>query len=234
MITFQIVGIVLLAIALVLTALLYKQFNKKEIDTSLSIKMMVIDAFFIAIIAIFTFVPNIGFIAVSPFISFTLLHIPVLIGAYLFGYKRGLLYGLAFGICSYIQALTTGAGFNLLFAYPWTAIPPRVLFGFSAGIIFSLIRKLHKSAIKGIYLSVAAMGLALLHTCLVFLDLYIFFPTEVGGLLGSSNPAASGTALTFLAIIAIGMAGEMALAGVIVSPTCLALTKVAPMLRKKK
>ena len=231
---FQIAGIILLGLVLILTSFVYKRFNKKEIDTSLNIKMMVIDAFFIAIIAIFTFVPNIGFIAISPFISFTLLHIPVLIGAYLFGYKRGLLYGLCFGICSYIQALTTGAGFNLLFAYPWTAIPPRVLFGLVAGIIFSLIRKLYKSPLKGIYLSVAAILLTLLHTCLVFLTLYIFFPIEVGGLLSSSNPVANGTSLTFLTIILIGMAGEMALAGIIVPPTCMALSKAMPRLSKKK
>ncbi len=227
-----IVGIILLSLVIMLTFFIYPSFRSKEIDTSKRIKMMVIDAFFIALIVIFTFVPNIGFIAVTPFISFTLLHIPVLVGAYLFGPKRGMLYGFIFGVCSYLQALTAGSGFNLLFAYPWTAIPPRLLFGLIAGICFSLIRKLHKLSLKGIYLSALAIVLTFLHTALVFLDLYIFFPDTVGGLLTSSSPIATGTALTFFAIIGFGALGEMALAGIIVPSLGLVLDKVMPRLGK--
>lgn len=224
----SIVGIILLSLLIVLTLFIYPSFHKKEVDNSTRIKMMVLDAFFLAIIVIFTFVPNIGFIAVTPVISFTLLHIPVLVGAYLFGPKRGMLYGFMFGVCSYIQALTTGSGFNLLFAYPWTAIPPRLLFGLISGLAFSLLHKLHKLSLKGIYLSALAMVLTLIHTVLVFLDLYIFFPDTVGGLLTSSSPVAAGTAFTFFAVIGLGALGEMALAGVLVPSLGLVLEKVMP------
>ena len=74
--------------------------------------------------------------------------------------------------------------------------------------------------------------LTFLHTALVFLDLYIFFPDTVGGLLTSSSPVATGTALTFFAIIGFGALGEMALAGIIVPSLGLVLDKVMPRLGK--
>ena len=68
-------------------------------------KDIAVDAIFIAIIAAMTFVPYVGMITL-PFISFTLLHLPVLLGAYLFGWRKGLLFGIAMGVCSLIKATT--------------------------------------------------------------------------------------------------------------------------------
>jgi len=194
---------------------------------------MTLDAVFIAIILLMTFVPNLGYIAITPFISLTLLHLPVLLGAAIGGWKKGLMLGFVFGISSYMQALSS-AGFNALFAYPWVAIPPRMIFGLVAGIVLSLIGKSFKSAKNGLYLALACALLTALHTGAVFLDLYIFYPDTISGLFGSGNPIASGTALTFTLVIVIGMVGEMIVASLIVTPLYLAVTKVLPRLGKKR
>ena len=230
---FGIMGLILIVLALLFSVLLMDSFYGKKKDAAETIRSMVIDAMFIAIILIMTFVPNVGYITITPLISFTLLHLPVLLGAGLFGWKKGFFLGFIFGCSSYIQAATGGvAGLNLLFAYPWVAIPPRAIFGLLAGIAFSLIRKLHKGGIKGLYLGLAAALLTLLHTVLVFGDLLIFFPEQVGGLLTSSTPLAEGTALTFFLVIVIGMAGEMALSAFLIPPLTLAIVKAAPRLTK--
>ncbi len=105
------------------------------------IKMMVIDAMFIAIIAIFAFVPFLGFISVGP-ISFTTIPIIVFIGAYIFGWKRGLIYGVTFGLFSLFKALTVPGTFDYFFINPLISVLPRAIFGLVAGIIATNIRKL--------------------------------------------------------------------------------------------
>ncbi len=220
-----ITGLVLLGITLVLFLSLFSKSSEKEKNPHERILSMTFDAFFIAILLLMTFVPNLGYIAVTPFISFTLLHLPVLLGAALGGTKKGILYGFIFGVSSYIQALSS-AGFNALFAFPWVAIPPRLLFGLAAGLLFGFVGKVSQRKSMGLYLALGSAMLTLLHTGLVFLDLYIFFPSEIGGLFGSSEPVATGTGLTFLLIILIGMAGEMAIAAFIIPPLYLATSKV--------
>ena len=228
-------GLILIAVAIIFTAVLIDGLRAVKRTTSEVIRDMVVDAMFIAIIMIMTFVPNVGYISVTPFISFTLIHLPVLLGAALFGWKKGLLLGFVFGCSSYFQALTGGvSGLNLLFAYPWTAIPPRALFGLLAGIAFSLIRKLHKGPLKGLYLGLAAAILTAVHTVLVFFDLYIFFPDTIGQLFLSSDPAGIGTALTFTLLIAIGMGGEMGLAAVVTPLLTIAVSKAVPRLTRSK
>ena len=229
-----ILSIIALVIAVVFTALILNSMHGKKKPVGETIRDMVVNAMFIAIVLIMTFVPNVGYITITPLISFTLIHLPVLLAASLFGWKKGLFMGFVFGCSSYVQALTGGvAGLNLLFAHPWTAIPPRALFGLIAGIAFSLIRKLHKGGLKGLYLGLAAALLTVVHTVLVFGDLLVFFPAEVGGLLASTSPIAEGTKLTFLLVIAIGMSGEAALSAVLIPPLTLAVSKAAPRLVKQ-
>ena len=223
---YGIVTTVFLAIAALALIFHYKdRFPKEAADAHYKIASMTVDAVFIALLLVMTFVPSMGFIAITPFLSLTLMHLPVLLGAALFGWKKGLLYGLAFGVSSYVNALT-GTGFNALFAFPWVAIPPRALFGLVAGIIFSLIGKLNKKGIKGIYLSLACFGLTILHTVLVFADLFLFHYETVAGLMFSDQAIAA--RFTFAAIIGLGMLGEALLAAVVIPPLHLAVTKAAP------
>ncbi len=229
----SILAVALFAIALLGTLFLSHSFQREERSAHDDIADLTLNAVFIAIIMIMTFVPNMGFLAITPFVSLTLLHLPVLLGAMLGGWKKGAILGFVFGLASYMQALSS-SGFNALFAYPWVAIPPRLLFGLFSGIVFSLIGKFAKSKRKGIYLAVACAVLTAVHTGLVFLDLYVCYPDTIVGLFSSSSPAAAGTALTFTLIIVFGMLGEMALAAFVVPPLYFAVTKVMPRLGKKK
>lgn len=228
-----IVAFVLFWIALLLTSFLYHSAHDEKKTSHEIISNMTLDAFFIAIIALMTFVPNMGYLAVTPFVSLTLLHLPVLLGAAIGGWKKGLLLGLVFGVSSYVQALSS-TGFNALFAYPWVAIPPRMLFGLLAGIVFSLLGTISKKRLIGLYLGLACALLTAIHTGLVFLDLYIFYPDTISGLFSSSSPIALGTALTFTSVIGLGVLGEMGVAAVIVPPLYLASCKVLPRFKKRK
>ena len=229
----SILSVILFAVVLLASLIFFGRLNAKEKDPHETIRGMTLDAVFIAIVMIMTFVPNLGYIAVTPFVSLTLLHIPALLAASIGGWKKGLLVGFIFGLSSYMQALSS-AGFNALFAYPWVAIPPRALFGLVAGIVFSLLGKISKSKVFGLYLALACAVLTALHTGLVFLDLYAFYPSTIAGLFGSGNPIAEGTTLTFTLVIALGMLGEMAIAALIVPPLHLVSTKVLSAGKRKR
>lgn len=221
---------IFIAVALLLFVFVYKsEFPKKkqeESDPSNRIASVAVDAVFIAILLAMTFVPSMGFIAVTPFLSLTLMHLPVLLGAALFGWKKGMLYGFIFGLASYINALTASAGFNGLFAFPWVAIPPRMIFGLVSGILFSLLGKLNKKGTKAIYLSLVCFLMTILHTILVFADLFIFHGETVSSLLFSSQAIAA--SFTFAGIIGLGMLGEATLAAVVIPPLVAAVSKASP------
>jgi uncharacterized membrane protein len=191
-----------------------KETSEKSVDRT---HLLAIDALFIAIIAIMGFVPQLGYLTIIAGLSLTLMHIPVLIGAYLFGWKRGLLYGTAFGLTSWIMATLQGTGLNALFIYPWVSVLPRALFGLLAGAVFQLLKKTPK-----IYGNPAAVGgiaflLTVCHSVLVFADLFVFFGGTMSALFASSSAVMNGITFTFLAIIAAGVAGEATL-GAIITP----------------
>lgn len=229
----SILGVILFAVLLLATFLLLRPYEKEEKSTHDLVASMTLDAVFIAIILLMTFVPSLGYIPVTPFVSLTLLHLPVLLGAAIGGWKKGLMLGLIFGISSYMQALNS-AGFNALFAYPWVAIPPRVIFGLVAGIVFSFLGKTSKKKATGLYLALACALLTMLHTGLVFLDLYVFYPDTITGLFSSTSPVAVGTVLTFTFVILLGMAGEMTVAAIIVPPLYMVAHKALPRLAKAR
>lgn len=229
----SVVSIVLFALVQFAAFFFFSAYSEKKSDPHETIARMTLDAVFIAIIMIMTFVPNLGYIAVTPFVSLTLLHLPVLLGAALGGWKKGLFLGFIFGLSSYMQALSS-AGFNALFAYPWVAIPPRVVFGLLAGIVFSLLGKVSKKKTFALYLALVCALLTAMHTGLVFLDLYIFYPDTIAGLFGSGNPIATGTTLTFTLVILLGMVGEMAIAAIIVPPLYVASEKVLKVSKRKR
>ena len=129
-----------------------------------------------ALILMMSFIPQIGFISIG-IISFTLIHIPVLVFSYLKGYKWGWLFGLVFGISSYLVAITRASGgLDIFFAnYPVVAIVPRFLFGLISGLAFSLIKKLIPDrGVRKIVLIPTSFVLTVIHSLLVFLFLYLF------------------------------------------------------------
>lgn len=83
-----------------------------------------------AIIVLMALVPQVGFIKI-PFLAFdfTLLFIPVIIGATLFDRKGGVILGLVFGLSSLFVAYTRPATpFDITFQNPVVSVLPRVIF----------------------------------------------------------------------------------------------------------
>ena len=104
-------AIITLVLVLAISLFLYvfdKKGKEEEIDAEdkrrMRIRSMTFDAVIIALLFAMSFIPYVGFINVGPF-SLTLLHLPVLLGASLFGWKKGLLYGMVFGLLSWFRAL---------------------------------------------------------------------------------------------------------------------------------
>lgn len=182
----------------------------------ITVKDITVDAIFIAIIAIMTFVPYVGMITL-PFVSFTLLHLPVILGAYLFGWRKGLLFGTAMGVCSMLKALTTPglSAFDLLFIWPWISVLPRAIFGFLSGLFFDMLHKNSKLYGNPLIVGLLSFAFTVMHTVFVFGSLFIFFPNETYGLLSTESPFAGGITVFVAIIILFGMLGEATLAGIV-------------------
>jgi uncharacterized membrane protein len=214
----------------VLTIVLFAVLPKaKDLDTHKRLQNLTTDAFFIAIILIMGFVPQFGYLTILPWLSLTLLHIPVLIGASLMGWKRGLLYGTIMGLTSWLEALIgASTPLDILFQLPWISVLPRAFFGLASGLVFELIRKMPKIYMKGLLEGFAAFALTVLHTVLVFADLFIFESGVIAPYFASAEPAVEGLTLTFTALIALGMLGVAAIAGLAVPTVTYGLRKALP------
>ncbi len=148
-----------------------KTMTKKERTRDMTLLAM-----FIAIIAVLGLVPSgvpastIGFIKIAPNMEATIIHIPVLVGAALFGKRYGLYLGLAFGVISNIAAFIYSPVF---FVYPWVAILPRFLFG----ILIVPLVNVSLKYIKNKYLAVGVsfFVLTLIHAILTLTMLYTVF-----------------------------------------------------------
>ena len=182
----------------------------------ITVKDIAVDAIFVAIIVVMTFVPYVGMITL-PFGSFTLLHLPVLLGAYLFGWRKGLVFGTAMGLCSMIKAMTTPglSPFDLLFIWPWISVLPRALFGFLSGLFFDLLHKNSKLYGNPLIVGLLSFAFTVMHTVFVFGTLFIFFPGIASGIFVGSGEILEGVVVGAVVIISIGMLGEAILAGII-------------------
>ena len=138
------------------------------------IREMTLSAAIIAIIAIMSFVPYVGYITVG-IISICTIHIVVLVCALLFGWKQGLVAGIAFGLFSLLKALTMPASAgDFAFINPLISVLPRAIFGLVAGLLFSLIKKIPPVSWRAVLYVVASVILTILHTVLVVFMLWCF------------------------------------------------------------
>lgn len=171
---------------------------------------------FLAIMLIMTFVPSLGFISIGGAISITLLHIIVLIGAILMGWKRGLLYGFFFGILSLIKAATSPVSIlDPYFVNPLISVLPRAAFGLLAGLSFDAIKKMKSNAMKSLLIPVASFVLTIFHSVFVLTFLGLFGGVEAmpgyWGLMGATLASSS--------------IGEALAATIIVYPVAVALSR---------
>ena len=130
----------------------------------------------LAIMAILNFVPNVGYIKIIPgTFEITIIHIFVIIFAWLLGWKAGLLSGLAFGVFCWANAFIVG---NLTFQNPLVAVLPRIFFGFITGLAFDLTRLIRKPKLRfGIDVALCVM-VTTIHTLSVLLMIYVAFQSE--------------------------------------------------------
>ena len=171
----------------------------------------------LAVMAILNFVPNVGYIRIIPgTFEITIIHIFVIIFAWLLGWKAGLLSGLAFGVFCWANAFIVG---NLAFQNPLVSVLPRVFFGFITGLVFDLTRLIKKPKLRyGIDIALCA-GVTVVHTMLVLLMLYVAFNQET---------VFETYMKTMFASMVINFPVEVAAAAVIVPLVILALDKAFP------
>lgn len=162
-----------------------KQENAQKVRTAItsdSAKKLTQYGLILSIMALMTFVPMIGYLKIG-IIEATLMHIPVIIGAILFGVKGGVFFGVCFGVSSLISGiiyptplsmalLGTNAEFGLynLFLIVVILFIPRILVGIVAALVYKPFLKKQKRA-GGAALSAAAGSLT--NTVLVLSLIYL-------------------------------------------------------------
>lgn len=197
-----------------------------ENKTTKGTRSMVELALMSAIIIVMAMTP-LGYLK-TPFLSITLLTIPVAVGAIVLGPKEGAFLGGVFGATSFAQALT-GAGMSaiLLQTNPlgvlFLCFVPRILEGFLCGLIGVLMRR---TKFKKARFYIAGFSCPVLNTIL-FMGTFValFYQTEyvqtLVTSLGVNNPLAFVIAL-------VGIQGliEAILCGILSGTVSLTLTKV--------
>lgn len=105
------------------------------------VKEISLTAVFTAIVLVLGLVPFLGYIPITPMVGFTIIHIPVLIGAAVGGKRVGGFLGLVFGLTSLFVAWTRPAGLlDPIFTNPLVSVLPRFLFGFYAYDLLQLLQ----------------------------------------------------------------------------------------------
>ncbi len=184
-------------------------------------KTIVYNALLIAIVIILATVPNLGYIQVGG-MAITIIHIPVIIAAVLFGYKSALLMGIAFGVTSMIVAATRGVGGDILFINPLVSVVPRVLFSLLTVFIYNLIKVPIKDEI--INVGITAFLSSLVHSALVIVAMYLSI--SAGFANEFIDSISNGFWAFILSLIGIQIIGEAVLALIVTIPVVKALRKV--------
>lgn len=176
----------------------------------MSTRTMTQFALFVAMIFLLGLTP-LGYITL-PLAAFTIVHVPVIIGAYHFGTKGSMLLGFFFGVTSLITCFTrpdaiaaivlgTSTGFGLynLFLIVVILLVPRVLVGLFASLTHKALKKEN---------SVVAMGLAafagsMTNTVFVLGGLYVFAFRQAGLAFGLAFGFTAGEFLNVLFSVAL-------------------------------
>ncbi len=191
------------------------------------VRSLTIDAMMLAIIALMTFVPNLGYITLFGVASNTLIHIPVLIGAYLFGWKKGGIYGFFFGILSLCKAFQSPSGLlDAYFINPLISVLPRVAFGLLAGLFFEIVKKIDAQNLKALKITLLYVGtfvLTIIHSILTLGTLYLLEFQALNEMAVSNNYASFW--IVILGILATNGLIEAGIATVIVPNAGLVIEK---------
>lgn len=200
----------------------------KNQKTSDMVKM----ALFVALIILLSVTP-LGYIPLGA-INATTIQMPVIIGAVLFGWKKGAVLGGVFGITSLLKNTIQPNLTSFVFSpfVPvfgeesgslWAiviSLLPRIMIGVSAALVFALLTKLKIN--KTLSSAVAGFCGSLINTVLVMGGIWLFF--------GESYSAAKDIAYnTLLATVSATITGagitEAIVSAVVCGTVCTALIK---------
>ncbi|MGA9517958.1 MAG: ECF transporter S component [Trichococcus sp.] len=174
-----------------------------------------------AFIIIQTFVPFLGNIPIPP-LNPTIIHITVIVAAFVLSTKDGMLVGLVWGLARMVKAYTLPASplDLLLWTNPIIAVVPRVMVGLVAGLIFHAFLK-RKQEKRGMVIA-AVLG-SLTNTVLVLGFIALFYGNEYATAL---NVDPSNLLKVLAGIVATNGIGEAVAAGLIAPFIAKALMKV--------
>ena len=181
------------------------------------VENIVLNALIISIIAVMSFVPYVGYIIIpgTP-ISVTTIHIAVLIFAWMFGWKKGIVAGITFGVLSMVKAAAMpNAPSDVYFINPLVSVLPRIMFGFIAGLAFDLLRLIKKPRLR-FWMDVICVPLLVIFHTVIVLTMF----TLVNG--------SDTIATIFAVLISVNSAIEIGAAIVIVPVVVMALDRAFP------
>lgn len=178
-----------------------------------------------ALIIIMTFVPYLGYISYG-WLSITLIHIPVIIGACVCGPGGGAALGAVWGVTCIIKAVLAPPTplEGIIFRNPLVALIPRVLAGLAAGTVYYLFRS--KPKLSSLACALSALVCCLINTALVMGAIYVFFGDKYGAELGIGTVSFGGLTKYVLAAFGINSVLETAAGILICIPIVKALKKV--------
>ncbi|WP_319468756.1 ECF transporter S component [uncultured Trichococcus sp.] len=174
-----------------------------------------------AFIIIQTFVPFLGNIPIPP-LNPTIIHITVIVSAFVLSTKDGMIVGLVWGLARMVKAYTLPASALdlLLWTNPIIAVVPRVMVGLVAGLVFHAFLKRKQEKVGMV---IAAVLGSLTNTVLVLGFIALFYGNEYA----AANDVDPSNLLKVLAgIVATNGVGEAVAAGLIAPFIAKALMKV--------
>ncbi|CZQ98848.1 Uncharacterized membrane protein [Trichococcus flocculiformis] len=174
-----------------------------------------------AFIIIQTFVPFLGNIPIPP-LNPTIIHITVIVAAFVLSTKDGMLVGLVWGLARMVKAYTLPASplDLLLWTNPIIAVVPRVMVGLVAGLVFHAFLKRKQEKVGMV--TAAVLG-SLTNTVLVLGFIALFYGNEYATAL---NVDPSNLLKVLAGIVATNGLGEAVAAGLIAPFIAKALMKV--------
>ena len=147
-----------------------------------NVQIIARNAIIVAIIAIMTFVPYVGYIGIPAIgVSITTIHLAVLVFAWMFGWKEGLVAGLSFGVFSLVKAAAMpNTVVDTYFVNPMISVFPRMIFGFLAGLTFDLLKLTKKPSLRFLFDVIACGVLTIVHSVLTLSMLFVFAGNKEG------------------------------------------------------
>jgi uncharacterized membrane protein len=137
----------------------------------------------------------------TPGLEFTVMTVPVIVGAIVLGPGAGAILGTVFGLTSFWQCVSGKSPFGatLLSINPFgafvTTVPTRLLVGLVCGLIFVLFRRVMKN--RGAQYALASIAGALSNTVL-FMGMLVLFYYRTDFIQGFVSALGSPNALAFV------------------------------------